>query len=119
MTKALKIIAIMMWPMAVSLVFIIGFFVGWHLRPYHQPTPYDVLGFYPVDANSDPFLVRVVQAELTRNLISCKIDGVCGKQTALGICEWTVNSLCLTISLGLGVDFFIVNPFRPPVESLG
>jgi len=49
--------------------------------------PSYVLGFRPVMKGSDETAVKAVQAELCRNLIDCKIDGNCGKQTALGICE--------------------------------
>ena len=53
--------------------------------------PSYVLGFQPVMKGSDPLLVRAAQAELTRHQIDCTIDGDCGKQTALGICELLVR----------------------------
>ena len=59
------------------------------IRP--NPTPSQLLHFQPVCEGSDPNLVRIAQAELCRHGIDVKIDGICKKQTALGICELLVK----------------------------
>ena len=83
------------------LIIILGFLVGYiiadiilysSLKPIHlNPTPAQLLRFQPVCEGSDPNLVRIAPAELCRHGIECEIDGDCGKQTALGICELLVK----------------------------
>jgi hypothetical protein len=58
---------------------------GWDMNERYQPS--DLLGFPPVMKGSDETAVKTAQAELCRHGIDCKVDGDCGKQTALGICE--------------------------------
>ena len=56
----------------------------------HRCSPYTLLGFRPVMKGSDETAVKAAQAELCRHQIDIGIDGVdgkCGKETALGICE--------------------------------
>lgn len=69
-----------------------GFCACWHWQEdiivsQLRVKPSYVLGFRPVMKGSDETAVMAAQAELCRNQIDCKIDGDCGKQTALGICE--------------------------------
>ncbi len=56
-----------------------------------ETKPSDFLRFPLVCKGSDPNDVRIAQAELCRHGIDVKIDGDCGKQTALGICELLVK----------------------------
>ena len=49
--------------------------------------PSQVLGFTPVWETSDPYQIAIVQAELARNGIECKVDSDFGKETAIGICQ--------------------------------
>lgn len=77
-----------------GLVLSIWIFSGIVFDHFHKPVkqkPSQILRFPPVCKGSDPNDVRIAQAELCRHGIDVKIDGDCGKQTALGICELLVK----------------------------
>ena len=58
---------------------------------YPEPfTPSQMLKFKPVWKYSGSSEIRIAQAELCRHGIDVKIDGDCGKETALAICELLV-----------------------------
>ena len=68
----------------------ISFFTGYSTRtpPKVTTRPSQILQFKPVCEGSDPNDIRIAQAELCRHGIDVKIDGKCGKDTALGMCEF-------------------------------
>lgn len=76
-----------------------GFCVCWYWQEdiivsQLRVKPSYVLGFRPVMKGSDETAVMAAQAELCRHQIDIGIDGVdgdCGKQTALAICELLVK----------------------------
>lgn len=60
-------------------------------KQIHNTTPSQILYFQPVCKGSDPYLVRIAQAELCRHGIDVgEVDGDCGKKTGLGMCEYLV-----------------------------
>ena len=68
-----------------------GYKAGLIAHKYPEPfMPSKMLRFKPVYEHSDPNDIRIAQAELCRHGIDVKIDGDCGKETALGICELLV-----------------------------
>ncbi|MEE9354766.1 MAG: hypothetical protein V3U75_04175 [Methylococcaceae bacterium] len=74
---------------------ILGFYVGLTCSKaalkYPEPfTPSKMLRFKPVWKYSGSSEIRIAQAELCRHGIDVKIDGDCGKNTALGMCELLV-----------------------------
>jgi len=78
---------------ALGFLLIVLIFIILSLRPKPAvTTPSDLLHFQPVCKGSDPNDVRIAQAELCRHeLYFGDIDGKCGKQTALAICELLVK----------------------------
>jgi len=66
----------------------VGYFASQLARRYPEPfKPSKMLRFKPVQKESSPDDVRIAQAELCRHGIPVAIDGKCGEETALGICE--------------------------------
>lgn len=73
------------------LAFCVGYYCSKPALNYPEPfTPSQMLRFKPIWKYSDPNDTRIAQAELCRHGIDVKIDGDCGKETALGMCEYLV-----------------------------
>lgn len=74
-------------------LFSIAFWFGWFAKVPPKviieftKKPSSFLKFKPVCQFSDPNDIVIAQAELCRHGIDVKINGDCGKDTALGICE--------------------------------
>jgi len=80
----------------IGIIVIVSLAINNHLEIYNHGQssvrPSDLLHFQPVCKGSDPNDVRIAQAELCRHeLYFGDIDGKCGKQTALAICELLVK----------------------------
>lgn len=78
----------------VTIIICIGFCyctVRWTTHKCPEPfTPSKILKFKPVWKYSGSSEIRVAQAELCRHGIDVKVDGDCGKGTALAMCELLV-----------------------------
>lgn len=69
----------------------VAYHTGLARKSLEPKTPSQILRFKPVQKGSDPHLVSIAQAELSRHGIDIgKVDGDCGKATALGMCEYLV-----------------------------
>ena len=82
------------WLNILLLIAVMNIFLGYQIGLTKVPEPFmpsQILRFKPVYEGSDPNDVRIAQAELCRHGIDVKIDGDCGKNTALGMCEFLVK----------------------------